>query len=117
MLEFHRKLTPLQAVPSYHSAVVTQNFLEPVLTAAAVPLDTSIPNVMVQEYTLADEDPKWRILENATRCEGGYPIPPDVPGLGVRLTKTTTHDWLAPPHAQHVHETPLRADGSVLNAV
>ena len=51
---------------------------------------------MLQECTLADEDPKWEILENATRREGG---------------------WLAPAHAQHVHETPLRTDGSVLNAV
>jgi galactonate dehydratase len=81
---------------SYHSAVVTHTFLGPVLTAAAVHLDTSIPNFMLQECTLADEDPKWEILENATRREGG---------------------WLAPAHAQHVHETPLRTDGSVLNAV
>jgi hypothetical protein len=47
----------------------------------------------------------------------GYLIPPEVPGLGVRLLSTTTDDWLAPPHAKRVYETPLRADGSVLNAV
>jgi galactonate dehydratase len=102
---------------SFHSAVVTHNFLGPVLTAAAVHLDVSIPNFFVQEYTLSDEDPKWSILDNAVKREGGYLIPPDVPGLGVRLRDTTTEEWLAPPHAMRVHETPLRADGSVLNAV
>jgi hypothetical protein len=30
---------------------------------------------------------------------------------------TTTLDWLARPHAQHVRQTPFHADSSVLNAV
>jgi L-alanine-DL-glutamate epimerase-like enolase superfamily enzyme len=88
-----------------------------VLTAAAVHLDTSIPNFVVQEYTLTDEAPKWGVVEGAIRRDGGYLLPPEVPGLGVRLRQTTTTEWLAPAHAQHVHETPLRADGSVLYAV
>ena len=44
---------------SFHCAVVTHNFLGPVLTAAAVHLDTVIPNFVVQEYILGDEDRKW----------------------------------------------------------
>jgi galactonate dehydratase len=102
---------------SFHAAVVTHNFLGPVLTSASVHLDTSIPNFVVQEYTLADEAPKWGVLDNTVRREGGYLIPPELPGLGVTLRETTTTEWLAPAHALQVHETPLRADGSVLYAV
>ena len=40
---------------SFHSAVVTHNFLGPILTAASVHLDVTIPNFITQEYTLADE--------------------------------------------------------------
>src|SRR5581483_6404014 len=69
---------------SFHSAVVTHNFLGPVLTAAAVHLDTSIPNFVVQEYTQADESSKWSAFEGVLRREGGYLIPPEVPGLGVK---------------------------------
>jgi galactonate dehydratase len=96
---------------------VTHNFLGPVLTAAAVHLDTSIPNFVVQEYTLADEAPRWSVVDNAVKRDGGYLIPPEVPGLGVTLRDTSTSAWLAPGHAMRVHQTPLRADGSVLYAV
>src|SRR5207244_9168171 len=40
---------------SFHSAVVTHNFLGPVLTAASVHLDVSIPNFVVQEYSKVAE--------------------------------------------------------------
>src|SRR5207253_8935574 len=36
---------------AFHAAVVTHNFLGPVLTAASVHLDISIPNFIVQEYS------------------------------------------------------------------
>src|SRR5439155_25851 len=41
---------------SFHAAVVTHNFLGPVLTAASVHLDVSIPKFVVQEYSKVDED-------------------------------------------------------------
>jgi galactonate dehydratase len=102
---------------SFHAAVVTHNFLGPILTAASVHLDTSIPNFVVQEYTVFDEAERWGAVSNAVRREGGYLIPPEVPGLGVTLLDDQTTEWLAPAHAARIHETPLRADGSVMHAV
>lgn len=102
---------------SFHSAVVTHNFLGPVLTAAAVHLDTSIPNFVVQEYTLADESPKWSGFESVLRREGGYLIPPEVPGLGVKLSSTSVNGVLAPLGGRPLHDIPIRRDGSVVYAV
>jgi galactonate dehydratase len=102
---------------SFHSAVVTHNFLGPVLTAAAVHLDTSIPNFVVQEYTLSDESPKWSAFEGILRRDGGYLIPPEVPGLGIKLTTTSVPDDLSPLNGRPVHDIPVRRDGSVVYAV
>mgnify|MGYP003336123583 FL=1 len=43
---------------SFHAAVVTHNFLTPLLTAASIHLDVSIPNFVAQEYSKGDEGPK-----------------------------------------------------------
>ncbi len=40
---------------AHHCAVVTHNFLTPLITAASVHLDTSIPNFVTQEYSKGDE--------------------------------------------------------------
>jgi galactonate dehydratase len=102
---------------SFHSAVVTHNFLGPVLTAAAVHLDTSIPNFVVQEDTLSDESSKWSGFEGVLRREAGYLMPPELPGLGVRLTRTTVDGVLEPLGGRPLHDIPLRRDGSVVYAV
>ena len=102
---------------SFHAAVVTHNFLGPVLTAAAVHLDTAIPNFVVQEYARTDEQPKWRGFHGVLRRQGGYLLPPEVPGLGLRLVETTADEPLGPLGTRPVHEIPHRADGSVVYAV
>jgi galactonate dehydratase len=102
---------------SFHAAVVTHNFLGPVLTAAAVHLDTSIPNFVVQEYTREDETSKWGGFSGILRREGGYLLPPEVPGLGVKLVDVTVGDSLHPLGQQPLHDIPLRGDGSIVYAV
>jgi len=102
---------------SFHSAVVTHNYLGPVLTAAAVHLDISIPNFVVQEYTLSDESSKCSGFEGILRREGGYLMPPELPGLGIKLTNTSVNGVLAPGGSRPLHEIPLRSDGSVVYAV
>ena len=102
---------------SFHSAVVTHNFLGPVLTAAAVHLDTSIPNFVVQEYARTDESDKWDGFEGVLRRQGGYLLPPERPGLGVRLVEATANGPLGPLGDRPLHQIPLRADGSVVYAV
>jgi galactonate dehydratase len=102
---------------SFHAAVVTHNYLGPVLTAAAVHLDTSIPNFVVQEYAMTDEDAKWSGFRSVLRRQGGYVLPPEVPGLGVVLVDTSVSAPLGPLGDRPVHDIPLRTDGSVVYAV
>jgi galactonate dehydratase len=96
---------------SYHCAVVTHNFLGPVLTAASVQLDTCIPNFLTQEYSKADESEGNRIFKTVLRREGGYIPVPEAPGLGVELD-----DDLLATAVREVRDlsstVPLRRDGS-----
>src|SRR5439155_19614612 len=81
---------------SFHSAIVTHNFLGPVLTAASVHLDTAIPNFVVQEYARTDETNKWSGFQGVLQRQGGYLLPPENPGLGIRLVDTTLDGPLGP---------------------
>src|SRR5262249_7055216 len=100
---------------SYHAAVVTHNFLGPLLTAASVHLDTAIPNFLVQEYSRRDEAVLAPAFPGTLRRTGGYLEVPDRPGLGVTLDEakleTLGRQMLDPTRL------PLRADGSVAYAV
>jgi len=96
---------------SYHSAVVTHNFLGPVLTAAACNIDTSIPNFVTQEYSKVDEAPVNSMYTSAWQREGGYIPVPDAPGIGV----TVDADALKaqPYESRPLQVIPMRVDGSV----
>jgi galactonate dehydratase len=100
---------------AFHAAVVTHNFLGPVLTAASVHLDVAIPNFIVQEYSKVDEGVLAAAFPGTLKRSGGYLEVPEAPGLGVRLdpsqlagAEILRWDPLA---------APLRADGSVARAV
>ena len=96
---------------SYHSAVVTHNYLGPVLTAAAVHLDASIPNFVTQEYTKRDEDEVHAVYRNSLKREGGYILTPDAPGIGVELddSRLAKHPFIS----KNLRNIPMRVDGSV----
>ena len=99
---------------AYHSAVVTHNYLGPVLTAASVQLDTCIPNFVVQEYAMSDEAPHNAIYKTVLHREGGYMPVPDAPGIGVELDD----DLLAQnPFEERDLTIKLRVDGSVAFSV
>jgi galactonate dehydratase len=100
---------------SFHAAVVTHNFLGPVLTAASVHLDVSIPNFVVQEYSKADEGPVATAFPGALKRTGGYLPVPDAPGLGVKLDEARLKEVGRP--LWDPMRNPLRADGSVAYAV
>jgi galactonate dehydratase len=99
---------------SYHCAVVTHNFLGPLITAASLHLDASIPNFVTQEYTKQDEAEKNLVYKTCYKREGGYISIPQKPGLGVELD-----DKLIEKHTfEPLKELPpLRLDGSVANSV
>jgi galactonate dehydratase len=99
---------------AFHAIVVTHNFLGPVLTAASVHLDASIPNFLVQEYSKIDEGPSAAAFPGALQREGGYLPVVDRPGLGVDLAEDL-EITIAP--VDELAGIPLRADGSVAYAV
>jgi galactonate dehydratase len=99
---------------SFHAAVVTHNFLGPVLTAASVHLDVSIPNFVVQEYSKVDEQ-RAEAFPGTLKREGGYLPVPEAPGLGVRIDDAKLAAiGRAPGEGRRL---PLRADGSVAYSV
>ena len=101
---------------SYHAAVVTHNYLGPVLTAASVHLDIAIPNFIVQEYSLVDEGPMADAFPGTLKRAGGYLPLPEAPGLGIRLDDEKAR--ALPPHpGWDPNGVPSRSDGSVAYAV
>jgi len=96
---------------SYHSAVVTHNFLGPVLTAAACNIDTSIPNFVTQEYSKVDEAPVNSMYTTAWKREGGYIPVPDAPGIGVTVDANALK--VQPYESRPLQVIPMRVDGSV----
>ena len=100
---------------AYHSAVVTHNFLGPLITAASIHLDASIPNFITQEYTKGDESEAFAVYKVAYQREGGYIPIPEVPGLGIELDDSLIEQ--NPFQPMNTGTTPLREDGSVAYAV
>ena len=99
---------------SFHAGLVPHNFLGPVLTAASVHLDISVPNFTVQEYSKLDED-QAVAFPGTFKREGGYIMRPEAPGLGVKLDEAK----LAEIGKNRVNPKNLllRNDGSVAYAV
>ncbi len=99
---------------SFHAGLVPHNFLGPVLTAASVHLDVSVPNFTVQEYSKVDEEQAVAFPGTPAR-QGGYLPVPDAPGLGIKLDEAKLaeigRDRLDPTRLL------LRNDGSVAYAV
>lgn len=106
---------------SFHAAVVTHNFLGPVLTAAAVHLDASIENFVVQEYTTKDESATVAaVFAGVPVRQGGYLPIPEAPGLGISLHEgldIAAAPRLAPGERASSGATLVRSDGSVARAV
>ena len=96
---------------SYHSALVSHNFLGPILTAASIHIDTSIPNFITQEYSLDDESKKNDYLISSLKREGGYIITPENPGLGIEIDKEKIKQVPYEPLNLN-DQVPYRFDGS-----
>lgn len=96
---------------SWHSALVTHNFLGPVLTAAACGIDTSIPNFLTQEYSKEDEQPFNAMFNTAWKRDGGYIPVPEVPGIGIDLDAVALR--ARPYEPRDLQNIPMRTDGSV----
>jgi galactonate dehydratase len=100
---------------SYHSAVVTHNFLGPLTTVASLHLDASIPNFVTQEYTKNDEAPHNAVYKTSYQRQGGFISIPEAPGLGIELDESLIDQ--TPYQPMNTGQTLLREDGSVAYAV
>ena len=96
---------------SYHSALVTHNFLGPVLTAAACNIDTSIPNFLTQEFSKEDETPENSIFNTVWKRDGGFIPVPDAHGIGIALDGDALK--AQPFEPRDLQVIPMRTDGSV----
>ncbi len=96
---------------SYHSALVTHNFLGPVITAAACSIDASIPNFLTQEWSREDEQPFNAMFNTAWKREGGYIPVPDSVGIGIDLEVDGYRSQ--PYEPRNLQVIPMREDGSV----
>ncbi|MEM6899338.1 MAG: mandelate racemase/muconate lactonizing enzyme family protein [Pseudomonadota bacterium] len=101
---------------AHHAAVMSHNFLGPLLTAASVHIDAAIPNFLVQEYLLSDEQPGKHGLQSCLSRDGGFLTLPHEPGLGVILNE----DAARPEDLNKTDIPPaplLRRDGSINSSV
>ena len=101
---------------SYHSALVSHNFLGPLLTAASIHLDVAIPNFVTQEYLPRRVDATRRrdLPVGRSKREGGYILAPEAPGLGVELDDSLLDKA---PFRYQPRNVSLRLDGSPAMAV
>ena len=69
---------------SFGASVVSHNWLGPLLTAASIHLDVSMPNMVVQEYDVNEETaPEFAMFTTTLERDGGKMLIPWGPGLGV----------------------------------
>ena len=99
---------------AHEAGFIFHNFLGPVATAAAVQLDTCIPNFTAQEYVREDQPPWNDIVTACVKLENGYLIPPDVPGIGIELSDRSILDRY--PFRSKNRIPPFKEDGSPTNA-
>ena len=100
---------------AHHCAVVTHNFLSPLISAASYHLDTCIPNFVTQEYTKRDESEEHAVFKSSWQRDGGYMPVSSAPGLGVELDDHLIEQ--TPYVPMNTARTPLRKDGSVAYSV
>ena len=98
---------------AHYVNVVPHNPLSPVSTAACIQLAACIPNFALQEYPRGeDRPPKSEIVMSAVRCEDGFLIVPDAPGLGIELAEDAQEKH---PYRPRQRNTGLHVDGSVID--
>lgn len=96
-----------------HVLVVPHNPLSPVSTAACVQLAACIPNFALQEFpTGEDIPPKSEIVKTTLKCEKGYLIVPDAPGIGIELEEDAAKHH---PYVPREVVTRMNVDGSVMD--
>ena len=106
-----KKLKIASIAESYHSAVVTHNYLGPVLTAASCNIDTSIPNFITQEFSTIDESSINQNIKSDWVRKNGFIKVPDCVGIGINADFDQIKKQKYTTRLQK--NIPMRTDGSV----
>jgi galactonate dehydratase len=72
---------------AHYVMVAPHNSGGPVGTAAAIQIDATVPNFLIQEYFVAQAPWIGELLRGAPQVKDGYIAVPDAPGLGVDLNE------------------------------
>tara|TARA_B100000579_G_scaffold60476_1_gene43949 strand:+ start:36739 stop:37893 length:1155 start_codon:yes stop_codon:yes gene_type:complete len=96
---------------SYHSAVVSHNYLGPVITAASCNIDTSIPNFITQEFSTIDESSINQNIKSDWVRKNGFIKVPDCVGIGINADFDQIKKQKYTTRLQK--NIPMRTDGSV----
>ena len=96
---------------SYHSPVVTHNYLGPVITAASCNIDASIPNFITQEFSTIDEAPVNKDIKTDWVRKNGFINVPDCIGIGISMNFNQISKQKYESRLQK--NIPMRIDGSV----
>ena len=98
---------------AHYVQVVPHNPLSPVSTAACIQLAACIPNFAIQEYPTGEgKPPKSEIVTTSLKCEDGFLIVPDTPGIGIELAPDAQQRH---PYTPRPVEARLHLDGSVVD--
>jgi galactonate dehydratase len=98
---------------AHYVGVVPHNPLGPVSTAACIQIAACIPNFALQEYPIGeDRPPKSDFMQSTVRCENGFLIIPDAPGIGVELAADAAERY---PYKPREVRTRLHVDGSIVD--
>jgi galactonate dehydratase len=72
---------------AHYVMVAPHNSAGPVGTAAAIQIDATIPNFLIQEFFVAQAPWIGELVTGAVQVKDGYIAVPDAPGLGVELNE------------------------------
>ena len=79
-----------------YTQVAPHLYAGPVNLAAAVQMDTAIPNFVIQEAVSAEGNPFFNsIVDEPLKFENGYVYPTDRPGIGLNLIESELEKHLA----------------------
>ena len=92
--------------------VVPHNPLSPVSTAACIQIAACIPNFALQEYPGENIPPKSEIVRSTLKCENGFLLIPEEPGIGVELNEESAEKY---PYYRRPIQTRLYIDGAVFD--
>lgn len=97
-----------------HVGVVPHNPLSPVSTAACLQIAAAVPNLVLQEFPLGEEEfPKRDMVRRAYEYDGdGFLRIPTSPGIGIELNTDSVRNI---PPAERAISTRLHVDGSVVD--